>query len=280
MPPGCLTLSRAPRPILQPYVDKLWAVDTTGDVRPLAAQREHVLPTGQMHLAIRLTDDPLRIFCDADDGTGRRVGCAVVGGARVGHYIRDVSRPQCSVGAQLRPGGAEALFGVPADVLAGVHTPLDELWGREAAWVREQLMEPSMLHQRVDRLESILAARLSTRRVVHPVVPFALDRLRRHHPIQRIVQDSGYSHRMVISLFRHAVGLTPKQFERVTRFERLLGRVRNAAGPALVDIAVAAGYSDQAHFSREFRTIAGVTPTEYRRASVDEVHHLPVNSRG
>jgi AraC-like DNA-binding protein len=276
MPPGCLTLSRAPRPILQPYVEKLWAVDATGEVRPPAAHREHVLPTGQMHLAIRLTDDPLTVFRDADDRTGRRLGCAVVGGARVGHYIRDVSRPLCSVGAQLHPGGAEALFGVPAEVLAGVHTPLDDLWGREAAWVREQLMEPPMLHQRIDRLESILVARLSTRRVIHPVVPYTVEQLRRHRSIQGIVRDSGYSHRMVITLFRRSVGLTPKQFDRVMRFEQALGHVRAADGPALVEIALSAGYSDQAHFSREFKTIAGVTPSEYRRAAPEEAHHFKI----
>jgi hypothetical protein len=155
MPSGRLVLSRAPRPILQPFVETLWAVEATSASPSAPARREHVLPTGQMHLAFRLSGDPLRLFVGANDTTGYLVGDAVVGGARVSHYIRLV-QPGCSVGAQLHPGAAETLLGVPADEIAGRHTPLQDFWGREVVWMREQLMEPPMLHQRIDRLESIL----------------------------------------------------------------------------------------------------------------------------
>lgn len=102
----CLVLTRAPGPILQPFVETLWAVDAAGE-GPGPARREHVLPTGQVHLAFRLAGGPLRLFEDDGDSTGRLVGDAVVGGARDVHYVRDVSPGGCSVGAQLRPGTAE-----------------------------------------------------------------------------------------------------------------------------------------------------------------------------
>jgi hypothetical protein len=128
MPSGRLVLSRAPRPILQPFVETLWAVEATSASPSAPARREHVLPTGQMHLAFRLSGDPLRLFVGANDTTGYLVGDAVVGGARVSHYIRLV-QPGCSVGAQLHPGAAETLFGVPADEIAGRHTPLPGFLG-------------------------------------------------------------------------------------------------------------------------------------------------------
>jgi AraC-like DNA-binding protein len=279
MPSGQLILTRAPRPILQPFVEALWAVDATSRLSSPPARREHVLPTGQMHLAFRLSGDPLRIFEDAGDSTGYLVGDAVVGGARVVHYIRDARGPACSVGAQLHPGAAEALFGVPADELAGRHTPLDDLWGRDVAWMRAQLAEPTMLHQRIDRMESILVARLSAHRVIHPAVAHAIEQLRRTCSIRRVVQASGYSHRMMVSLFRRSVGLTPKQYARVLRFQRLLDTVSAASARSLVDVAMNAGYSDQAHFSRDFKAMTGVTPTHYRRVSPERPHHLHVDSR-
>jgi AraC-like DNA-binding protein len=275
-PSGRLVLTRAPGPVLQPYVETLWAVDVA-EAAALPSAREHVLPTGQMHLVFRLSGGALRMFDHAGDPTGRFVSDAVVGGARDGHYIRDISHPACSVGAQLRPGAAEALFGTTAEELAGRHTPLEDLWGREVAWMREQLTEARMLHQRIDRLESILAARVAARGSLHPAVACALAQLPFRPTIGRIVEATGYSHRTVISLFRRSVGLTPKQYARVLRFQRALEAVARSPARSLVDVALGAGYSDQAHFSREFRVFCGVTPTEYRRAAPELPNHLAVD---
>jgi AraC-like DNA-binding protein len=277
IPPGCLQLTRAPRPVLQPFVSLLWAVDAA-NIPAAPPRREHVLPTGEMHLAFRLSGGPLCLFDSPGDDTGRLAGDAVIGGTRAIRYIRSAS-PGCSVGAQLRPGAAEALFGVHADELADRHTALEDVWGRDVAWIREQLKEPRMLHQRIDRLEAILTARLSMRGAVHPAVSFALERLRASCSVRRIVGDSGYSHRTMICLFRRSVGLTPKQYSRVLRFQRLLDAIRAVPEPSLADLAMEAGFSDQAHFTREFKAIAGVTPTEYRRASPESPHHLGVDGR-
>ena len=92
---GRLVLTRAPRPILQPFVEMLWGIDATTDIPPTPVRREHVLPTGQMHVAFRF-GGPLRLFEGAADTDGQFVGDAVVGGARDVHYIRDVSTPACS----------------------------------------------------------------------------------------------------------------------------------------------------------------------------------------
>jgi AraC-like DNA-binding protein len=273
--PGNLVLTRAPGPALLPYVETLWAIESAGDMTAARPRREHVLPTGQMHLAFRLAGSPLRLFQDLADGEEHLAGSGVVGGARAAYYVREVSGPSSSVGAQLRPGAAEALFGVTADELADRHTALADLWGAEAAWTAEQLMEPAMAHQRIDCLEAILAARVRLRGTMHPVVPFALERLRRGTSIGRVVHASGYSHRTVLTLFRRSVGLTPKEYERILRFQHVLRRVSSAT--TLVEVAMTAGYSDQAHFSREFKAFAGVTPSEYRHSAPERRHHVRVD---
>lgn len=269
---GLNRIARAPCAPLLPYVETLWAIEQPAGTAP-AARREHVLPTGRMHLVMRLRDDPLRIFAGPHDRIGALVGAGLIGGARDTYYSRDVSGPQCSVGAQLRPGAAAALFGVPADELASRHTRLDDVWGGAAGSLVDRLAGLP-LAARIDALEAALLARVSPVRAMHPAVAQALAQLAASADVGRAVAGTGYSHRTVLSLFRRSVGLAPKEFARVLRFRRALRGLR--AGRAMADVAIAAGYSDQPHFSREFFRLTGATPRDYRRAAPPAAYHLSV----
>ncbi len=255
----------------------LWAINETGG--PSASIREHVVPTGAMHLVFRLTDDPLRLFDGENDHHGHAVSTAVVGGARARFYIRDVSKPLCSVGALLRPGAAAVLFGAHAGELAERHTPLEDLWGGPVAAMRDRLGEAAALERRLDVFEELLAARLPAVRGIHPAVAAALQQLSTTTNIQEVVRDSGYSHRRFLQLFVHAVGLTPKVYTRVRRFTRALQLARRQGSMSWVDLAAAAGYSDQSHFNREFNECVGITPTQYHDLEPRFAHHVPVSRR-
>jgi len=261
-------IRRAPRRELSPFITRLWASD--GEAVP--GGRELVLPTGAMHVVIRL-DHPLAVFDRIDDAAPRAIGHAIIGGARAAPYVRDVSRSVSSVGAQLRPGVAELLLGAPARELAGRHTPLDDVWGRFAGELRDQLAEAAGPAQRLDRFEAALLARLPRVRGVHPAVAHALARFAQADDVASVVDEVGYSHRRFIALFEGAVGLTPKLYCRVQRLQRAIGQL---PGRALAAVAAGAGYSDQAHLSREFRALAGVSPGEYRALAPGAGNHVPL----
>jgi AraC-like DNA-binding protein len=89
-----------------------------------------------------------------------------------------------------------------------------------------------------------------------------------------VVAASGLSHRRFLTVFREAVGLGPKVYCRVERLQDALARA--AAGGPWSEVALAAGYSDQAHLVREFREIAGLSPGEYRRAAPRALNHVPL----
>jgi AraC-like DNA-binding protein len=265
-----MRLIRTPAPRLRPFVKLLWATE-----EPAAgAEREHVLPTGRMHLVFRLSDHPLRLFGGSDDETGRTFELAVVGGARASFYVRDVSHPLNSVGAELHPGAAEMLLGAPAGELAETHTSLSDLWGRAASEVRERLLAAQDPERRLDLFEAFLATRLPAVRGLHPAVAHALGRFAADTDVGHVVAETGYSHRRFIGLFHEAVGLTPKRYCRVLRFRRALERMVDET--AWTEVALAAGYSDQPHFNRDFREFTGVSPSTYRRLSPAGSHHVPI----
>jgi AraC-like DNA-binding protein len=271
-----MLLTRAPRPALRPFVKTLWAMDQSPSTPSAIADRERVLPTGMMHLAIRLSN-PLFLFDHVNDCTKREVGYAIVGGARGTYYVRDISEPASSVGAQLFPGASEFLFGVSADELAGRHTPLEELWGHSAVEIRERLLERSSLEGRLDIFESLLVARLPRVHGLHPAVAHALERFTTTAGVLEVVRETGYSHRRFIALFNRAVGLTPKLYCRILRFQRVVELTATKQSASRVDVALDVGYSDQPHFNRQFREFAGVTPSEYDELSPLFPNHVPIH---
>ncbi len=276
-------LYRAPPARLRPFVSVVWATDGASRARRLGA-RERALPTGAMHLAMRLSEHPVRVFDGPAAREARVVAHAVVAGARTAPYVRDIPGPVRSVGAQLRPGACELLFGVPAGELAERHTALEDLWGAAAVALRDRLHESGTLDQQLALFESAFAARLPRVRGLHPAVAQALDWFNRRSDIAEVVRQTGYSHRYFIALFRDAVGLTPKRYCGIRRFRRALARLVANPSVALSAAAVDEGYSDQAHFTREFRRFAGMPPGAYRRAVADtasadrwrRAHHLPI----
>jgi AraC-like DNA-binding protein len=78
-------------------------------------------------------------------------------------------------------------------------------------------------------------------------------------------------------VFRGAVGLPPKIYGRVVRFQRAVERIVAEPGASLTDVAFAAGYSDQPHFTRDFREFAGVSPGDYRGLSPRSGNHVPLH---
>jgi AraC-like DNA-binding protein len=266
--------SITPSAALKPFVSQLW-VSRSADVP--GGAREHVLPTGQMHLVFRLDGPPLRIFGKGSTADGDVIREPVVGGLRTGYYAKEVGAPVLAVGVQLLPGAAQALFGVSAAELAGRHTPLPELWGAgPAASVFDQLASAGGPQAQLAILETLLAARLPRVHGMHPAIAQVMKGARYDWRVEDLVKDSSYSHRGFIELFRQATGCSPKRYARLLRFQALLAALRAAPGKALGELALDAGYSDQAHMNREFREFAGVTPQQYRQLAPDAANHVRI----
>lgn len=206
-----MIVSRRPRGPLRPVIDLLWASDSPFSV-PAAARRELVLPTGRVHIAIRLTGRSLRLYRGLDDELGSSVGSAIIGGARASAYIKDISEPVPTVGALIRPGAVRLVLGAPGAEFAGAHVSLDDAWGQQASALRDRLGEVACIHARLDLWENLLAACLPPIHGIHPAIAESIKYLSLGAEVQAVVERTGYSHRHFVELFRDAVGLTPKLY--------------------------------------------------------------------
>lgn len=233
---------------------------------------EHVLPTGAMHLVLRLGDAPLRLLMPSMTFRG-----AVIGGARSRAYRKDLSHAVDSVGAVIEPGACAALLGIPASAASETHLSLADVWGdAEAHGLCERLDACRTLEARLALFESVLIERVRRACEVHPLVTLAVRALAvsPELSIAQLVQRSGFSHRVFVERFREAVGLGPKTYARVLRFQRAVAGVSTSIGGDDARLALETGYADQAHFCREFREMSGVSPAEYRAVRPASPNHV------
>lgn len=265
-------LQRAPGAALRPWVERVWSGETQGNA---VAASERVLPTGAMHLAFRIGGPPVQLI----DGACTGLGHAVVGGARARAYQRDCGGRWISVGAMLRPGAAGALFGAPAVRLAHRHTALVDLWGPFADQALDRLAAATRHALRLQVLEALLAERLQPARSdLAFSLPAALARLDRGDRIATVAAASGCSHRHFTRCFEQAVGLRPKVYARVRRFQRLLAAATAAPTARWTPLALDAGYADLAAMGREFQALSGLTASAWRRLARASPLQVPTES--
>jgi AraC-like DNA-binding protein len=271
-----MILCRPPRAALRPFVAILWAKEASPPTVP-GASRELMLPTGAMHVAIRLGNSPLRLLASPDDPEGQLIGACVLNGVRSSAYCKVVADPAPSVGAMLRPGAADLLSNTPAGALSGRYTRLEDLWRpADLAELRERLESAPSLGQRLLLLEDILASRLPVLHGIDPLVAQALNCFDAGAAVGDVVAESGFSHRHIVRTFTEAVGVAPKTYLRLMRFNKTLEHLHGAPDESLADIAAAEGYADQAHMTREFQAFGSLTPGQYRRIAPAAAHHVPL----
>jgi AraC-like DNA-binding protein len=246
-----------PRAPLGALVDFFWIYE--GYSAP--HQREQVMPVPTPDVVFTL------------DSSGRAL--SGISGPRSKAFLLDTSLPFSAIGIHFRPGGGFPFFGVPVGELHNQTVSLDTLWRACAGTISDQLWEARSAEARFRILEHALLARARGRFDRHPAVTQAVALFDQSHgavPVADVVRRTGVSQRHLIELFWSEVGLSPKRYCRVRRFNDVLRRIELLGDVDWTDVAHACGYFDQAHFNHDFRDFAGLSPSEYLRRRVARNH--------
>lgn len=271
-----ISLRTRPPPPLNQFIECLWY---SSGYAP-AHQLERILPTGRAGMAINLREDRIRVT-DLPPGTTREFAGAVVSGPRSQPFILETSQQKSVAGVQFTACGASAILGLPVSECANRHLALEDLWGGEATVLREQLLEVESPHSALAVFEKSLLRRLAHLPAGYAV---ALDAVAQFSSspnsarVREVSESTGYSAKRFIRLFQDNVGLTPKMFCRVQRFQRVLDRLVDGLQTPFACLAVDCGYFDQSHLIRDFRQFSGVTPCQYHPANAERKNHLALET--
>ena len=169
------------------------------------------------------------------------------------------------VGIGLTPAGAYALFGTPMHELTNVLADLTELIGDRAERLADRLMHIPDWAGRFRLLDRLLPQLIQAGPEQADEVARAWQRLGQSSgriTVAELAEDVGRSDRYLEMRFRDQIGVSPKTAARILRFQRAV-RIATVSGSlAWAEVAARCGYVDQAHLNRDFRRLAGCTPTE------------------
>lgn len=260
-------LEHKPAPPLNRLVRSLWYTRT---LQP-AHRRERILPNGCTHVILNLARDFLH-DCPENRPALHSAPSLVVGSRSI-YEIIDTSDMEDLIGMIFEPGGFPAFASDAAHLFSNRTINLEDVWGARAQALRDRLRELPTPKDKLACLESFLlelwAECCGSGFPPHlRVVNFALacfQQAPRTATVGEVARQVGWSERRFSQVFREQVGLTPKVWCRLQRFQRAVRQLHAGADIPWPELALDCGFYDQSHFANEFRAFSGINATTYTR---------------
>jgi AraC-like DNA-binding protein len=266
-PLGCWTHSvwrPPPRTGLSAVVESIMYFAGT-----LTFPRERVFPDGRVELVVQL-DEPHRLVRRETPETAEPFAPACLTGILSESRVIAAPAGRCRVLAlHFQPAGAYALLAAPLSEVTGITVDLREVAGRAAEELVARCHGAASPEEVLRGAASWVAARVAGGPAADPAIAWTAAEIARHAgavPIAALRERTGLTRTRLATRFREQIGVSPKHYARLLRFQRVLARLREgrgAGGETLAGIALDAGYYDQPHMNGEFRALSGFSPREF-----------------
>ncbi len=240
---------------------------------------DRFLPDGNTEIIIDFDDTPKYIY---DNETLKEIqACHHVWASGV--RTEYISIPACKYTAMFvisfKKGMAYPFFPVPMNEISDCVLDADLLWGHDFANLREKLFEFRDAQMRFEAVENFLIEMFLSRLTSNPCVEYALAEIIRQPDqisLGRLNHNIGYSQKHFIDMFKRQVGITPKAYLKIIRFQKAIVEIEQCDDVNWSLISQDCGFYDQAHFIHDFKFFSGFTPEEYIRRKNDVLNYVPV----
>lgn len=272
-----LYLERAPHPALTPFIHTLWYARDPHAIH----SRQRVLPTGHAQIVISLARESLTDANHPIDPLRPSPPGLFLGLYSTYQHIDTIDLAEL-IGVSFHPGGTPPFFPDSASLFSNCETNLESLWGRSFRSLRDHLRDLTTPTQKFDLLENFLFDQLRRARVngLHPIVNYSLETIHAEPHIATIAElarTTGLSSRRLSQIFAEHVGISPKLYCRIQRFQMVVQQLHRATEIPWPELALACGYYDQSHFSNDFRAFSGLSPTRYTASIRPWSNHINID---
>ncbi|MDX1479867.1 MAG: AraC family transcriptional regulator [Saprospiraceae bacterium] len=243
---------------------------------------DRFLPDGNTEIIIDLTDEPKYIY--DNDTLAEIQSCrnAWVSGMRTQPITIPSGQNHKMLIISFHKGRSFPFYPLPADELTDQVVDAELIYGSAILELRNRLTEEPDIDRRFVLVEQFLcqlAGDSLEQDTVTQCMQYAVQRLV-HSPgevmMQHLSERIGYSQKHFVSLFKKHVGITPKRYMRILRFQQAVTAIEGLAQPEWSHLALDCGFYDQAHFANEFKRFSGFSPGEYLRRKSDTLNYIPI----
>lgn len=267
-------LKHFPASPLSEVVELFWhSARTTTEM--LGAPREAILPDGCAHLVFNLSEDRAAFYQQVGSDKLTILGGSVFCGPRSSPYA---IRPTAGavIGVLFRPGGVFRMLSTPTNEFKDAQIPLGVIAAGDH--LREELIAAETPAARFVLLEKFLLQRLSRSRPLHRAVRYALRAFEQDSflSVAAVRERIGLSERRFSRVFSEEVGMTPKLFQRICRFQKTISSLPTGGEVDWAGTALASGYYDQAHLIHDCRAFSSMTPADFFATRIVQRSHLPL----
>jgi AraC-like DNA-binding protein len=179
-----------------------------------------------------------------------------------------------------KPHAVKMFFNLPIIALQNVNLALGDFLGREGREVSCKIAEAKTDRERVIIVEEFLYRRIALNRYFDfKRIEATINHIYKQKKNPSIDELSGIaclSVRQYERKFLDFIGLPPKQYLRISRFQKIIKLKRSLFSELnMTQLAFEAGYYDQSHFIREFRTLSGYSPKEFFELECENQNVIP-----
>ena len=238
------------------------------------------LPDGNIEIIIDLTAEPKYIYDNTTLRHKQECKNVWISGIR-NNYITIPSGLNAEMFIiEFKKGMAYSFTGMPLTEITEQVINADLLPLKTFTQLREILLNTVQPAEMFSIAEKLLLARFGSRLIENPFVYFAVNKMLTSPSaltIKSIAGKTGYSAKHFIKIFSDNVGVTPKLFMRIMRFQKAIGEMEIQNTVNWAGLALDCGYYDQAHFIADFKKFSGFTPVEYHKAkNIAYPNYVPV----
>ena len=242
---------------------------------------EKLLPDGKINLIIAL--DEIDRFTFDPQSLNKKNKCVNtwIAGMQKEYICFSAAQHSRMLVVQFKPSGAYPFFQLPLTELTDLVVDADLILGKELLFLREKILDQHHSKQIFPIVIEWLSNRIAPANHHKAIIDFAVSNIHfdpSQNCLKKIAQKTGYSQKQFIHIFKKFVGLTPKQYQKITRFNRALSEIENQQQLDWTKISYDCGYYDQAHFINEFQNFSGFSPSRYLTERGEFLNYIPIFS--
>lgn len=247
-----------PSSVLAPFVRYYWALETSVTC---AVDPYRVIPQGCIEVMFFYKSPYL------DVSTGCRLPHTIITGQQSSYFELQALGDIGIFSVLFKPHGAKMFFKTPLNEVLNLSISLSDFAGTDASELEERIVLAANNSERVTIIEEFLIGRLQEKEYeefkrINSVIDVIKER-KGEVTVEQMSYISCLGPRQLGRVFQRIVGMTPKQYLKIVRFQHVLNTKQNNPSMSLTQLAFECGYYDQAHFVNDFKKITGYSPRNY-----------------